>query len=70
MKNGFTLIELMIVITIISILTAISIHIYQSYLVRAQVINVISHIDTYKTFTNYTYSQQGEYPSQADINNI
>lgn len=70
MKNGFTLIELMIVITVISILAAISIPVYQSYTIKAQIINIISHMDTYKTFTNYTYSQQGECPSQADINNI
>lgn len=70
MNNGFTLIELMIVITIISILVAISIPIYQSYTIKAQIINTISYIDTYKTFTNYTYSQQGSCPSQAEINNI
>lgn len=70
MKNGFTLVELMIVITVISILAVISIPIYQSYLVRAQVTNVISHIDTYKTFINFTYSQQGSCPTQTEINQI
>ncbi len=70
MKSGFTIIELLIVITVISVLAAISIPIYQSYAVRAQVINVISHIDTYKTFINYTYSQQGSCPTQIEINHI
>ncbi len=49
MKNGFTLVELMIVITVISILAVISIpYLIKSYLVRAQVTNVISQIHTYK----------------------
>ncbi|WP_373686433.1 pilin [Acinetobacter sp. YH12098] len=51
-------------------LAAISIPIYQSYAIKAQIINIISHMDTYRTFTNYTYSQQGKCPSQAEISSI
>lgn len=67
MKAGFTLIELMLVIAIISILAAISIPIYRYYVVRAQVINIISDTETYKTFVSYTYSQTGLCPTQTEL---
>lgn len=70
MKNGFTLIELMIVITVISILATISLPIYQSYVVRAQVINIIGDTEMYKTFVSYTYSQTGACLTQTELNQL
>lgn len=70
MNKGFTLIEVMVIIVIISILVSISIPIYQSYIIRAQVINIISETEQYKTFINYTYSQTGFCPSQIEIDQI
>lgn len=40
--KGFSLIELMIVMVIITILSAVSIPVYQDYVVRAKVVNLLS----------------------------
>ena len=64
MKNqqGFTLIELMIVVAIIGILAAVAIPAYQDYTVRAQVTEGISLASGAKTSIAEVFQSTGAFP--------
>ncbi|HVJ38820.1 MAG TPA: pilin [Stenotrophomonas sp.] len=62
-QQGFTLIELMIVVAIIAILAAIALPAYQDYTTRAKVSELVVAADACKTSVAEYYQAQGELPS-------
>lgn len=59
MQQGFTLIELMIVIAIIAILSSLAIPAYQGYLQRAALVDMLQLTQTYKLGVELCTIEQG-----------
>ncbi len=69
MKNvqqGFTLIELMIVVAIIGILAAVALPAYQDYTARSKITEVMLQIDACKTGVTEFLQSNGQFPAGAD----
>ena len=69
-QQGFTLIELMIVIAIVGILAAIALPAYQDYTVRARMSEPMARLAEAKTTVSEYYSATGSIPNaqQAALN--
>ena len=63
LQQGFTLIELMIVVAIIGILAAIAIPAYQNYTIRAQVSEGMSLAGGVQTAMSEYYTNTGTWPT-------
>ena len=61
-QQGFTLIELMIVVAIIGILAAIALPAYQDYTTRAQVSEAMSLAQAARTAVTETFQSTGDLP--------
>ena len=66
-QQGFTLIELMIVVAIIGILAAIAIPAYQDYTIRAQVSEGLNLSGAAKAAVTEYYQDRGVFPSSNTI---
>lgn len=62
-SQGLTLIEIMVVISIISILMVISAPIYKSYLTKSKFAEVFANIDEYKSEMQAAYATTDQFPN-------
>ena len=62
-QNGFTLIELMVVVAVIGVLSAIAIPQYQNYVARAQVAEGFSLLASGKMAVAEYYNENGSFPT-------
>ena len=71
MQQGFTLIELMIVVAIVGILAAIALPAYQDYIVRSKTTEAMAALDAFKTsVTEYASANGVAGLSSADANAV
>lgn len=65
-QQGLTLVELMIVVTIIGILAAVAIPAYQSYTIRAQISEGLTLASAAKVAVGEYFMNYGDWPDKND----
>jgi type IV pilus assembly protein PilA len=66
-QRGFTLIELMVAVTIVGTLASLAIPAYQNYLIRAQITEGITLAETAKTAVIDSFIINGEPPTNRSV---
>jgi type IV pilus assembly protein PilA len=69
-QEGFTLIELMIIVAILGFLVTIALPAYQDYIVRTKVSEVIVFADSARTNLSEYYMSSGRMPGAAEQANV
>ena len=70
LKQGFTLIELMIVVAIVGILAAVAIPAYQDYLARSQMVEALNLLSGTKSPIADYYANVGTWPNASVFNTL
>lgn len=66
-KKGFTLVELMIVIAILGVLSAIAIPVYKDYVTSARFSEAKTNLDTIRLLQEQHFADDGEYLPTAAL---
>jgi type IV pilus assembly protein PilA len=69
-SKGFSIIELLVVITVVGILAAIAVPAYRTYTIRSQVADALSVLSSMTNQVIKSYDTTGRYPSATQIPNI
>ncbi|MEZ9697976.1 pilin [Vibrio sp. 10N.261.46.E12] len=64
-QKGFTLIELMIVIAIIGVLSAIAVPQYQSYIAKSEAVSALASITSHRTNVETYVLENGTFPATS-----
>jgi len=65
-KYGFSIVEIMVVVAIIGILSAIAIPSYRNYLIRSKISGGISTLEAYKPKIQQFVTENGRLPTQTE----
>lgn len=69
-EQGFTLVELMIVVVIVGILAAVAVPIYQANVNKAKASEAEASLGTIRTSLRVYYAANSVYPTSADFTNV